>query len=821
MNELLSIIKLKDKITIISLMVAFAAILATTIGLITQGTVDPHEHTYEYHLERVGEEKFAVVGVCTDKSCEDPKASWDVQSLSETIVTNPTCCTPGNTRYVLTTNVLEGEIKSYILDEPIAKLPHNYVGALKTSESGATSIEAVCTNKECTSALLKIENVADANLKLEETKDATCNSDRYQKYTYTANGISSTVEIYVEENIAHTLNGKYVTEYMVDGYIPYGTEGVKLDGANSLGCGESAKGSYVCQVCQETQTVNVSKANHTYEIDKNKTVLPTLSTNGSAYIWCYDCGKSATIVLPKIVVGSNADVISQDADKEIQTVKYNYFNDNNKYEFVAEIVIPWENHVFEYTQDDVVYPTLNSDGSLTLRCKNSACSKEIVLTLPAMKVGANTTLVSDHILEKQTYTYTYTNSEYQIELTHSYDVAWISHTYVLAENETVNPTLDSDGKAYVRCSYEGCDKHYEITIPKIQFGVNVTNVSDATELAAAVVRYTYSNSEHGFVVSFDFEVGEPLSHNYKYKIELNIFTGNFDFVGKCDQPGCATPELREENIDVIMEEVLPTCTTDGSLTVKYEKDGVLYEMTMRNGNRTGHNYVESNKVEPTLYSDGSVTLTCSNEGCGKSGNLTLPMMVFNENTYVLTDVSEQSPVVMRYTYIDKRFEYVLVIDFTMGEALSHDYKYELVYNESTDAYDFVGVCNQPGCATPELREENVDVTIEEHKADCTTDGYIYVIYMKDGTVYSLTIPTNTKAGHNYDVDNPVSLTKPTWDNDGSVTVECTNEGCGHTATVVLPKCENDVTVFEYEQGTVYYLYTDEETGYEIFFIIKM
>ena len=93
--------------------------------------------------------------------------------------------------------------------------------------------------------------------------------------------------------------------------------------------------------------------------------------------------------------------------------------------------------------------------------------------------------------------------------------------------------------------------------------------------------------------------------------------------------------------------------------------------------------------------------------------------------------------------------------------------------------------------------------------------------MKDGTVYSLTIPTDTKAGHKYNVDNPVKLTKPTWDNEGSVTLECTNEGCGHTATVVLPKCENDVTVFENEQGTVYYLYTDEETRYEIFFIIRM
>ena len=818
MNEFLSIIKLKDKITIISLMVVFAALLATTIGLVTQGTMDPHEHTYAYQLEKVGEGKFAVVGVCTDKSCQDPRASWAVDTLSETIVTNPTCCKPGNTRYVLTTNVLEGEVKSYILDEPIAKLPHKYVGSLKTSENGVVSIDAVCTNKGCTSSQIKFENVADSGLKLEESKDATCNSDGYQKYSYTVDGITSTVEVGIKENVPHTLNGKYITEYEVNGYIPYGVKGVKLEGVDSIGCGESANGSYVCEVCAKTQSVNVLKADHTYEINTNKTNLPTLSSNGSAHIWCYDCGKGTTIVLPKIVVDGNADVISQDVDKETQTVMYKHYNDVHKYEFVAEIVIPWDNHVLEYTQDDVVYPTLDSDGSVTLKCKNSVCSKEVVVTLPAMKVGTNTTLVSDHILEKQTYTYSFTNSEYDIELTHSYDVAFIDHTYVYQQSETVNPTLDTEGKAYVRCSYEGCDKYHEIAVPKIEFGVNVINVSNATELAAAVVRYTYNNSEYNFVVSFEWTVGEKLSHNYKYNIELNMLTGNFDLVGKCKQPGCQTPEVREENIDAVIEEILPTCTTDGYIIIKYEKDGVPYEIKMASGMRIGHDFVETNKVEPTLYNSGSVTLTCAN-GCGKSGTLTLPMMVFNENTVVLSDATEQSAVVMRYTYVNIEFDYKLVIDFTMGEALTHNYKYDIVYNESTDAYDFVGICNQPGCQTPELRETNVNVTIDDHKATCTDDGYKYVMYPREGIIYSITIPTDTKLGHNYDVDNPISLINPTWEQSGSATVKCTREGCEHTVTVVLPKIEIDVTAFYLDDVQLYYMYTDKKTGYEIFFLI--
>ena len=297
-----------------------------------------------------------------------------------------------------------------------------------------------------------------------------------------------------------------------------------------------------------------------------------------------------------------------------------------------------------------------------------------------------------------------------------------------------------------------------------------------------------------------------------------MLTGGFDFVGKCNQPGCQTPEVREENIDVVIEETLPTCTTDGYLTVKYVKDDVPYAITMASGVRTGHDLIEENKVEPTLYNSGSVTLTCAN-GCGKSGTIELPQMVFNENTEVLSDATEQSPVVMRYTYINREFDYELVIDFPMGEVLSHNYKFDIVYNEDTDTYDFVGICNQSGCQTPELRETNVNVTIEDHKATCTTDGYIYVMYPRDGVIYSITIPTDTKLGHNYDVDNPISQTDPTWEQAGSATVKCTIEGCDHTVTVVLPKIEIGVTAFYLDDVQLYYIYTDDETLYERFFLL--
>ena len=762
MNEFLSIIKLKDKITIISLMVVFAALLATTIGLVTQGTVDPHEHTYAYQLEKVGEGKFAVVGVCTDKSCQDPRASWAVDSLSETIVTEPTCCQGGNTRYVLTTNVLEGEVKSYILDEPIAKLPHKYVGSMNVSENGAT-IEAVCTNKGCTSSQIKIENIADSGLKLEESKDATCNSDGYQKYSYTVDGITSTIEVGI-------------------------------------------------------------KGAHTYEIDMNKTVLPTLSTSGSAYIECASCGDSATIVLPKIVVGSNADVISQDADKETQTVKYKYFIDTKKYDFVAEIVIPWDNHAYEYTQSDVVYPTLDSDGSITLKCKNSVCSKEVVVTLPAMKIGTNTTVSGNHNAEKQTYTYTFTNTEYGIDLTYSYELDWNGHTYVYQPDETVNPTLNSDGKAYVRCSYKGCDKYHEITLPKVVIGENTTPVSSATEQDRELHKYTYNNDEYGFTITFNIPVGETLSHGYTYYIEP-VGAGRFDFVGKCNQAGCTNPEVRKENVKVELEEHIPSCTDKGYIVARYvDEDGQIYETTMQmpGVNPTGHKYVEVNKVNPSFSEDGTVTLACSNEGCdAESISLILPKCDYNSNIQIVPDALNPSVNVARYIYLNEDYDYVLIIDFPVSSHTTHNYQYEIQFNEKTGGYDLVGQCDGEECEEPIVRdEENIDAIVDEHITDCTVGGYISVKYEKNGVIYSLTRLVEANGKHSFGDDILESRVNPTVENEGSATFKCINEGCDHTVTIVLPKIEIGVNASHPDENSIFYRYTDKETGCEIFIIFN-
>ena len=662
MIDLLSSIKLKDKIVIISLMLIFAIVLIVGIGAVTVATTEVHKHNFEFHIERLGEDSFVVVGDCTDKTCLDPHHSWPIDSFSNVEVTEPTCSSAGNTRYILNTSVLEGVMKTYILDEPIPKLAHNYVGSVIVDGDGKASIEARCINESCASPKLSVKDVdVESSLKLVDARAATCYSSRYEKYEYTLNGFTEILESYIEEKVPHTLNGVYVTQYGPEGIFRYGVEGVTLKGVEALGCGQICDGSYVCEVCEKEQVVKVSRAPHEYKYDSTLTVLPTHLSPGSAILKCSaeDCGSTKTILLPKVAVGTNSEVIGQDVDKETQTVNYIYTYVEGSCKFVvdAEIDIPWKNHRFEYSESDVTRPTFTTNGSVILRCKNSVCSDFVIVTLPKMVEGHNTTTAFFHLLEKKTVTYSYTDSEYGFHLGFSYDEPWNDHSYVYSKDETVLPTLDANGEAYVRCYYEGCDKYHKITIPKIELGKdNVRVISDATEQAAAVARYTYENQEYGFTVTVDFNIGEPLTHNYQYRLVFDVFSG-FSLVGVCNQPGCNAPEVRENNIQVTTEEHDVTCTTDGYIINRYEKDGVVYELTMPFGTAPGHKYdteMPVSKTNPTWSKEGSVTIRCTNDGCEESVTLVLPKIEFGVTAFELDGGVDGQ---LYYMYYDEKTGY--------------------------------------------------------------------------------------------------------------------------------------------------------------------
>ncbi len=671
MNEILSAIRLKDRIIIISLMVIFAVLLAVGIGAVTEATVDPHVHSFEYHLERGEDGSFDYVGVCTDEACENPVYAWDILNAEDSVVSEvkiaPTCTSDGLMKYSFTPL---GETAVYTYEEKISALSptysHTFVAEDATIEDGSSSLTIKCTNEGCADKeTLEVDVAVDMTF-VEKVADATCHTPRVEKYTYNYNGVTVSVTASTEvDGIPHTLNGVYVTELQDEnGYFPYGTEGIDLDVVGYLPCGYVGNGHYVCEVCEKKNNVQVQRDDHKYEFLEDMTILPTDKNEGKAYVKCTeeDCGQLKTITLPVVAPGDD-NIINRDQDREEQTVKYTYVSGDYGFVIEKEIVIPWNNHLFEYSEDDVVRPTFDKDGSVTLRCQNSVCSEYIVVTLPKMNEASNTTVAYDHILEKKTFTYLYTNTEYGFEITFSYDTSWIDHSYVYIEGETVNPDLEKDGVAYARCYYEGCPKYHEITIPKIVVDKNASNIALATEQSAALYRYSYYNREYDFTITIDFTVGEPLSHEYKYGLELNILTGKFDFVAKCDQPGCLESEIREENVPVTITEYVVSCTTDGYIVVSYERDGVIYEMPpIKQQDRLGHEYVVTNITNPTFSKEGSATLVCENEGCTEANiTIVLPKIEFGVTAFEVVPGADDGQLYYLYSNKEYNFEHFFLV----------------------------------------------------------------------------------------------------------------------------------------------------------------
>ena len=61
MGEILSAIRLKDKVTIVILMSILALLLTGSVGVVSYAT--RHQHNYEYHLEKGADGEFDFVNL--------------------------------------------------------------------------------------------------------------------------------------------------------------------------------------------------------------------------------------------------------------------------------------------------------------------------------------------------------------------------------------------------------------------------------------------------------------------------------------------------------------------------------------------------------------------------------------------------------------------------------------------------------------------------------------------------------------------------------------------------------------------------------------
>ena len=703
MGEILSAVRLKERILIIVLTLALALVVGGATFGVTYATIDNHEHEFTYELSKGEDGEFDLIETCVDEECEYHMVyfiSNPEEALHSYEKVAPTCYSVGILEYYFTP---KGSLKSYTYQEEIPMLSHSYVGEI-TTENGISSIDVSCSNEGCEKEIVSVGGIT--NVELVETTPATCHTPRKDVHTCKYGEDTITVTTYTEEEVEHKLNGEFASNFILhDNIYIFGTPGIVCIG--TPGCGENVPGAYVCEECKETVGVKAGKPDHSYV----------------------------------------------------------------------------------YSAEDSTMPTLEAVGSATLKCENEGCDGSISVELPMAVEGENTVETgNNHILEERYLKYTYENTEYGFTAETEYTLTWLDHTLEYVPAETVNPTMTEQGKAYVRCSFEGCTKHEEITLPDVEVGANAVVVNQATEQRRQTIRYSYTDATYGFTVEFDLEIGEKLTHNYTYDIDL--YGSSFCLIGTCAQPECQEPTIYLTDVAISEESFPATCTSYAYLLYSCEYEGNVYTeiMEFRFDGFGPHNlqYSAEESTMPTPDAEGIAVVKCVNEGCSERHEIAIPKMIIGENCESSVD-HETGYETLTYTYTFEHEGVSYTVETTLQRAEPHDCVFTYELEPVLGRFDFVGYCNHPAC-DEEIREENVEATLIEDTTTCTAPGQQTWQHVRDnGDTYECHIRIEIVLGHSmtYNVDAATTV-KPTFDAPGSIDLYCA--GCGmHGATIELPK----------------------------------
>lgn len=205
------------------------------------------------------------------------------------------------------------------------------------------------------------------------------------------------------------------------------------------------------------------------------------------------------------------------------------------------------------------------------------------------------------------------------------------HKFIYSEDNVVAPTTVSAGLATLKCHNTECEEKVEVILPTVAVGTYASIISEATELHPQIVKYSYKSNLYGFTFEGEYEIGEPLGHNYVYALDFGE-TGQVDLVASCNQPECQSPEVREKNVPATFEDS-STCITPGILTWKYEHNGKLLTIQMQSPTTASHSYQydKSKANAPSLNGAGVIELYCSTEGCEHAVLVNLPKVEIGVN----------------------------------------------------------------------------------------------------------------------------------------------------------------------------------------------
>ena len=482
MSEILSAIRLKDKLTIAGVMAAVAAVLAIFVGVFTICTADRHTHKYDFSLQMEEDGSFSLVGNCSVKNCEDPfYVEKNLQGVELSLAVRPTCVNEGSKIYSYDHN---GVGLKYTEILPLSA--HTYEYEL-VSNGENVHINGMCQVEGCKNPYVFIYDAKD--LTLMEVEEATCFSPRKETYAFVSGGETKTFVTLVEENIPHTLLGVPATSFQnLDKTYPYGLEGVKPLG-ETAGCGAIGQGYYVCEFCRMAVGVNIRRPDHKFTYSESELSRPDLDKNGTAVVRCVndDCTESIQIVLPKVEKGVNAVTKSPATELHREVLTYTYVS--NEYNFT----VTFDLEIGELLAHDYEYslkPDENTPEQINLIGK---CTQPDCQTPNLVVKNVETTFEDTSTCTKKGYwIWTHVLADGTIVQLKVQSISFASHNHMKfdADVDVISyPTETMEGSVKIRCNGQGCTDYIVVTIPKVVIGENATLITRFTN--GILVDYLY------------------------------------------------------------------------------------------------------------------------------------------------------------------------------------------------------------------------------------------------------------------------------------------------------------------------------------------
>ena len=354
---------------------------------------------------------------------------------------------------------------------------------------------------------------------------------------------------------------------------------------NAPTCTESGSYKAHCSRCPATfVTETVEAKGHSFNTFVEGSYVPaTCQSEGSMTFSCA-CGEEQTVTIP---VNSDAHKMVEDVENsksktctEAGYKAYKCANEGCSHTYMTAVENP-SSHSAKDEWTVKSSATCHSDGYAVLECKDCGAVMDTKV-LPADETLHTWKTIS----EKADHTksgYSYEQCEVCGKTRNFETEPLVKHDYSTLVSEKA-ATAEEDGYVTYECS---CGDRITLVVPRTghSFVSSVTKEATCTEKG---------------VRTFTCKLHENCTANYSEEI----------------------PALGHKAADV---ELTPaTCIAEGEAVVKCETCGEpLSSVTLE---KLPHTYEETSRVEPTCNTLGSITYSCTTEGCTASYSVSLNMV---------------------------------------------------------------------------------------------------------------------------------------------------------------------------------------------------